>query len=119
MRGASLVALDVLCLSSPAFHLLTPLRNHVANPVYCRDLANRFGLVYIYIYVFSRVCMPLLFCASCVHVCVCVRFLFVLGRPCQVTAVNAVEDEELKAVNNKEVNELEDRLKAAGVPFEP
>ncbi|CAM9354611.1 unnamed protein product [Ectocarpus sp. 6 AP-2014] len=37
----------------------------------------------------------------------------------EVTAVNAVEDEELKQVNQKEVNELEDRLKAAGVPFEP
>lgn len=37
----------------------------------------------------------------------------------QVTAVNAVEDEELKEVNAKEVNELENRLKAAGVPFEP
>lgn len=37
----------------------------------------------------------------------------------QVMAVNAVEDEELKEVNQKEVNELEDRLKAAGVPFEP
>lgn len=37
----------------------------------------------------------------------------------QVTAVNAIEDEELKEVNAKEVNELENRLKAAGVPFEP
>lgn len=37
----------------------------------------------------------------------------------QVTAVNAVEDEGLKQVNEKEVNELENRLKAAGVPFEP
>ncbi|CAM9873945.1 unnamed protein product [Ectocarpus sp. 12 AP-2014] len=37
----------------------------------------------------------------------------------EVMAVNAVEDEELKEVNQKEVNELEDRLKAAGVPFEP
>ncbi|CAN0256661.1 unnamed protein product [Ectocarpus fasciculatus] len=37
----------------------------------------------------------------------------------EVMAVNAVEDEELKQVNQKEVNELEDRLKAAGVPFEP
>ncbi len=37
----------------------------------------------------------------------------------QVTAVNAVEDEELKQVNEKEANELENRLKAAGVPFEP
>ncbi|CAM9525224.1 unnamed protein product [Scytosiphon promiscuus] len=37
----------------------------------------------------------------------------------EVTAVNAIEDEELKEVNQKEVNELEDRLKAAGVPFEP
>ena len=37
----------------------------------------------------------------------------------QVTAVNAVEDEVLKEVNAKEVDELENRLKAAGVPFEP
>ncbi|CAM9114619.1 unnamed protein product [Ascophyllum nodosum] len=37
----------------------------------------------------------------------------------EVTAVNAVEDEELKALNEKEASELEDRLKAAGVPFEP
>lgn len=36
----------------------------------------------------------------------------------QVTAVNAVEDDELKAVNEKEADELENRLKAAGVPFE-
>lgn len=40
------------------------------------------------------------------------------ARRAQVTAVNAVEDDELKEVNEKEVNELEDRLKAAGVPFE-
>lgn len=48
------------------------------------------------------------------------QVIYALTRPCdQVTAVNAMEDEELKEVNQKEVNELEDRLKAAGVPFEP
>ena len=41
------------------------------------------------------------------------------GMVGQVAAVNAVEDEELKEVNEKEANELENRLKAAGVPFEP
>lgn len=38
---------------------------------------------------------------------------------CQVTSVEAVEDEELIDLNQKEANALEDRLKSAGIPWEP
>lgn len=44
---------------------------------------------------------------------------FASSLSCQVTAVDAVEDEELKGINEKEANALEERLKSAGIPFDP